>query len=117
MFFFSALSANLALFRESPNVGQSSKLYSTTGPEHATDGRIDSKNVALHSITGAISADPDPYWFVKLDDMYLVQTVEVFRRKDCCFYKAGTLKVLVGMVYEAVRLLELALSVPSFNIF
>lgn len=110
--FLLVLSANLALFRESPNVDQSSKKDSTTGPEHATDGRIDSTNVALHSITGGISADPDPYWFVKLDDMYLVQTVEVFRRKDCCFHKAGILKVLVGMVYEAICLLELAQSIP-----
>ena len=99
---FLALSANLALFRSKPNVDGSSKKEPDTGPGKATDGRIDATDLLMHFVTDDTSVDPDPYWFVRLDDMYLVQTVEVFPRKDCCYDTTGTIKVLVGMV-QAVR--------------
>lgn len=75
----------------------SSKKEPDTGPGKAIDGRIDATNILMHFLTDDTSVDPNPYWFVRLDDMYLVQTVEVFRRRDCCLDTTGNIKVLVGM--------------------
>ncbi|CAB3990373.1 partial [Paramuricea clavata] len=87
------LSANLALRQET---GGSSKLSPDTGGGKAVDFRVDATDVTMHFATSDKIADTDPYWYVKLDDVYLVQTVEIFSRRNCCPGHMGTIEVRVG---------------------
>ena len=85
---------NLALLRE---CGQSSQLYEDTVAANAVDGQVDSKDKSMAFVSLTKPEDLDPYWFVELDDMYLVQTVQFFGRRDCCLNNAGLYEARVGM--------------------
>ncbi len=85
---------NLALQRET---GWSSKHTPTTRAIKAVDGRIDATNLDMHFASALATEDPDPFWHVKLDDMYLVQTVEIISRQNCCPDRMETIEVRVGM--------------------
>ncbi|CAB3997556.1 partial [Paramuricea clavata] len=62
----------------------------------AVDGRVDDDDLAHHFAATIPRYDPDPYWYVELDDMYLVQTVEIISRRDCCAGQVETFEVRVG---------------------
>ena len=94
---FLGVSANLALHEET---GESSKYRSDTEGKNAVNGRVDDYDLAQHFLSASTSSalDSDPYWYVKLDDMYLVQAVEIFSRRDCsCPDRMETIEVRVGM--------------------
>jgi hypothetical protein len=88
------VSANLALHEKT---GESSKYISDTEGNKAVNGRVDDVKIAQHFASALPNDDPDPYWYVELDDMYLVQTVEIISRRDCCFERIETIEVRVGM--------------------
>jgi hypothetical protein len=88
---------NLALQRET---GLSSKYAPNTRAIKAVDGRIDSTNFDMHFASAPVTDDPDPFWHVKLDDMYLVQTVEIISRQHCCPDHMETIEVRVGMYFR-----------------
>ena len=95
---FLGVSANLALHEET---GESSKYRSDTEGKNAVNGRVDDYDLAQHFASASTSSalDSDPYWYVKLDDMYLVQAVEIFSRRDCSCPadRMETIEVRVGM--------------------
>ena len=91
---FLGVSANLALHEKT---GESSKYISDTEGNKAVNGRVDDVKIAQHFASTLPNDDPDPYWYVELDDMYLVQTVEIISRRDCCFERIETIEVRVGM--------------------
>ena len=88
------MATSLALFR---SCDRSSKYSPDTGPGKAVDGRTDDTIIEMHFSSTSVGVDPDPYFFVMLEYMYLVQTVEIISRKDCCPDKMSTLEVRVGM--------------------
>jgi hypothetical protein len=91
---FLGVSANLALHEKT---GESSKYMSDTEGNKAVDGRVDDVKTAQHFASALPNDDHDPYWYVELDDMYLVQTVEIISRRDCCVDRIETIEVRVGM--------------------
>ena len=94
------LSANLALRRET---GESSKFLPDTGGSKAVDFRVDATDITMHFATAPHTEDADPYWYVKLDDVYLVQTVEIFSRRNCCPGHMETIEVRVGRYHTRRR--------------
>lgn len=48
------------------------------------------------AITKSSLDDQNPWFRVDLEDLYLVQTVKVIRRLDCCFGNMETVEVRVG---------------------
>ena len=99
---FLGVSANLALHEKT---GESSRFNSYTKGKMAVDGRVDDDDLTQHFAAGLPRYDPDPYWYVELDDMYLVQTVEIISRRDCCATQIGTIEVKVGMYNDLLMIL------------
>ena len=48
------------------------------------------------AITKPPPDDQNPWFRVDLEDLYLVQTVKIIRRLDCCFGHMETVEVRVG---------------------
>ena len=99
---FVGVSANLALHGKT---GESSSLNSDTKGRNAVNGRVDEVERAQHFVSALAKDDHDPYWYVELDDMYLVQTVEIISRRDCCVDRMHTSEVRVGMYNDLLMIL------------
>ena len=90
----SGIASNLALHRP---VGRSSMQVPQSRADNAVDGSADVTTIDRHFATAATTEDSDPFFYVILDDMYLIQTVELYSRKDCCQDSMHTIEVRVGM--------------------
>ena len=77
--------------------GRHSSTHDTsTGIWRATDGDIERIEHTYMAITKPPPADQNPWFRINLQDLYLVQTVKIFRRLDCCFSNMETVEVRVG---------------------
>ncbi len=74
----------------------SSMFDTPTGLWRSTDGQIESTDWKMVCVTKGPPEDEDPWLRWNLDGLYLVQTVEIVRRLDCCFNEMETLEVRVG---------------------
>ena len=89
---------NLALFTRGV---ESSRFNKDTGWWRAIDGKVEDSSFSMHSVS-KLQSDPWMRW--DLLDIYLVQTVELFSRTDCCLDEMETLEVRVGMFRSVFRL-------------
>jgi hypothetical protein len=85
---------NLALGKKG---SQSSRYTAQSGWWKAMDGDVESgASIGMMAATKKPPDDKNPWLRLELGDFYLVQTVEIVRRVDCCYSEMETLEVRVG---------------------
>jgi hypothetical protein len=84
---------NLALGKKGSH---SSKYTAHSGWWNAKDGDVAGASIDMMAATKKPPDDKNPWLRLDLCDFYLVQTVEIVRRLDCCYSEMETLEVRVG---------------------
>lgn len=86
--------SNLALYK---HCAQSSTYDGSTGCWRLVDGNIEKTTIDYMGVTKLPADDPNPWFRIDLADLYLVQTVKIIRRFDCCFDEMKNVEARVGM--------------------
>ena len=61
------------------------------------DGNIETTTIDFMGVTNLPTVDPNPWFRIDVEDLYLVQTVKIIRRLDCCFDEMENVEARVGM--------------------
>ncbi|CAC5372368.1 unnamed protein product [Mytilus coruscus] len=78
-------SRNLALYKVSRQSSTWNEAVESYGPQIGNDGRTDYDNFPSGFVTQTDSnSDVTPWWGVDLDEVFVINKVIIYNRKDCC---------------------------------
>lgn len=85
VFFVFVDSGNLALYKVSRQSSTWNEAVESYGPQIGNDGITDYDNFPSGFVTQTdLNSDVTPWWEVDLDEDFVINTVIIYNRKDCC---------------------------------
>ncbi|XP_076085570.1 uncharacterized protein LOC143056367 [Mytilus galloprovincialis] len=93
---FTSDSGNLALYKVSRQSSTWNEAVESYGPQIGNDGITDYDNFPSGFVTQTdLNSDVTPWWEVDLDEDFVINTVIIYNRKDCCSEQLSNFDIFV----------------------